>query len=193
MLLAVGLALAGAASANQTQPPPEAERVVPGVRSGFIWDGAGGCWVWGGGFRRGTEGLTASWTGPCPEGPAEGEGRSVIAWREGGREHQMIHTGPLRRGKAEGRGRLEHIAAGEVVVVEEGEFRDDYLVQGRVEFRRNGMVYEGAMRRGQPDGPGRLTTGRDVFEGLWENGCLKAKDGWVAFTRPAAGCEGQPT
>jgi hypothetical protein len=186
--------LPGAAGANQVPPPPEEERVVPGQRSGFVWDGAGGCWVWGGGFRRGTEGLTAHWTGDCPDGPAEGEGRSVISWREGGRENQMVHTGRLRRGKAEGPGRLEHRPSGELVVVEEGEFRDDNLVQGRVEFLREGLVYEGAMRRGQPDGPGRLTIrGREVFDGVWENGCLRAKDGWVSFTRPAAACEGQPT
>ncbi|WP_431272757.1 hypothetical protein [Dankookia sp. P2] len=67
-------------------PPPEAERAVPGGRDGFVSDGAGGCWLWVGGLSAETRDLTATWTGPCPEGPAEGEGRAVTpGGRPGGR------------------------------------------------------------------------------------------------------------
>ena len=53
-------------------PPPEAERAVPGGRDGFVSDGAGGCWLWVGGLTAAAEDVTGTWTGPCPNGPAEG-------------------------------------------------------------------------------------------------------------------------
>lgn len=191
--LVLGCAAAAVAEERRAPPPPEAERIIPGQRSGFVWDGAGGCWVWAGGLKRGVEGLTARWTGACPDGPAEGRGSSAITWREDGRERQMLHEGMLRRGKAEGPGRLTHLDNGEVVAVEEGEFADDYLARGRLEVPRSDILFEGGFRRGQPHGPGRLTTRGQVFEGQWENGCLLTKAGWISFTRPADDCEGSPT
>src|SRR5215213_870964 len=83
-------------------PPPDTERAVPGGHDGYVADGAGGCWLWVGGLTAAAEGVTATWTGRCPDGPAEGEGRAVTSWREAGREKRMIYEGALRRGKAEG-------------------------------------------------------------------------------------------
>jgi hypothetical protein len=188
--LAALLALTLLAAAG---PPPEAERMQRGGRAGFVWDGADGCWVWAGGIAAGPEPVTATWIGLCPDGPAEGKGRSEIRWREGARERAMIHEGYLRRGKAEGIGRLTHLENGEVIAVEEGEFRDDYFVSGRLEFRRGGVVYEGEWRRTQPHGPGRVSIRGREFDGVWENGCLRLKNGWMSFTRPAEECEGRPT
>jgi hypothetical protein len=174
-------------------PPPEDQRMVRGGRAGFVWDGVEGCWVWAGGIPAGLGPVTATWVGLCPDGPAEGKGRSEIRWREGERERTMVHEGWLRRGKAEGPGRLTHLEDGQVIAVEEGEFRDDFFLRGRLELRRGGAVYEGEWRRNQPHGPGRLTVRGEVLDGVWENGCLRVKDGWVAFTRPAEECEGRPT
>lgn len=174
-------------------PPPEAERVVPGGRDGFVADGAGGCWLWVGGLGAGVEGVTGSWTGPCPEGPAEGEGRAVTTWREGGREKQMVYEGVLRRGKAEGTGRLSHYDDGELRVQEEGEYHEDRFVRGRFSVPAAGLVYEGGWFLSGPHGQGRLSIDGKVFEGKWELGCLRAGNAWIAFTRPPKSCDSPAT
>ncbi|MBK1661180.1 hypothetical protein [Paracraurococcus ruber] len=170
-------------------PPPEDQRAIPGQRSGFVADGAGGCWIWVGGLPAAAEGVAGSWTGTCPEGPAEGEGRAVTTWRAAGRERQMVYEGRLRAGKAEGQGRLSHYEEGRLTVREEGEYRDDYLVGGRFEIPAAGLVYEGGWFRDGPHGQGRLQVEGRSFEGRWELGCLKAGDLWIAFTRPPKSCE----
>lgn len=180
------LALLGASGLG---PPPAAERAVPGERSGFISDGAGGCWLWVGGLTASAEGVLGHWTGACPEGPAEGEGRAVTSWRDGGQEKQMVYEGTLRRGKAEGRGQLSHYEGGQLRVQEEGEYRDDYFAGGRFTLPGANLVYEGAWFRDGPHGQGRLTVNGRSFEGRWELGCLKAGPAWIAFTRPPKSCE----
>lgn len=184
------LALLGAAAFG---PPPEAERAVPGQRSGFIADGAGGCWLWVGGLPASAEALTGSWTGSCPEGAAEGEGTAVTTWREAGRERQMVYEGTLRRGKAEGPGRLSHYDAGRLVVQEEGQYHEDYFTGGRFSIPNAGLVYEGAWFRDGPHGQGKLSVDGKVFEGKWEFGCFDAGHAWIAFTRSPQSCEDKAT
>jgi hypothetical protein len=174
-------------------PPTEAERAIPGGRPGFISDGANGCWIWVGGLPAASEGVTGHWTGACPEGPAEGEGRAVTTWREDGREKQMVYEGPLRRGKAEGRGRLTHYEGGQLRVQEEGEYRDDYFTGGRFTIPAADLVYEGGWFRDGPHGQGRLTVNGRTFEGRWELGCLDGGGAWIAFTRPPKSCADQAT
>jgi hypothetical protein len=174
-------------------PPPEDQRLVPGGRAGFVSDGADGCWLWASGLRAGAEGLTASWTGSCPDGPAEGEGRGEVHWREGGTPRAMIYEGRLLRGKSEGRGRLTIMSGKDVVAIQDGEFRDDFFVSGRMELPGAGAVYEGGWLLAHPNGRGRLTINGRVLEGDWRNGCLRLPRGWFAFTRPARECEGTDT
>lgn len=201
VMAAVAMLVLGAATAAGPRPaagaaagpPPEAERVVPGGRSGFADDGGTGCWVWVGGLPRHAAEIRARWSGACPEGPAEGEGRSEITWREGETQRLMVYEGTLRRGKAEGQGVLSHYENGQLVARESGEYRNDHFVGGRVEFLRTGLVYEGGWAPGGPNGPGRLILRGQVFEGNWERGCLRTKQGWISVTRPAAECEGSPT
>lgn len=188
VLAAAGLLLGVAAG-----PPPEAERVVPGGRSGFTDDGGSGCWIWIGGMPRNATEIRARWSGDCPEGPAEGTGRSEMSWREGQTQRMMVYEGTLVRGKAEGEGVLTHYEAGTPTHRETGRYRNDNFVQGRVEFLREGVVYEGGWAPGGPSGPGRLELRGRVFEGNWELGCLRMKEGWVAVKKPAAQCEGAPT
>ena len=174
-------------------PPPEDERFVPGGRGGFVSDGAGGCCLWASGIRAGATDLSASWTGTCPDGPAEGEGRGVVTWREGGNERAMIYEGTMRRGKNEGTGQLTITAGKEVRISQQGTFRDDHFVSGRVEIPAAGIVYEGGWRLSHPNGRGRLVLRGRVFEGVWQNGCLRGPQGWFAFTRPAQECNGLDT
>ncbi|MEO3472150.1 hypothetical protein AAFN86_09810 [Roseomonas sp. CAU 1739] len=174
-------------------PPPDAERLVPGGRGGFVSDGAEGCWLWASGIGGQAVDLTASWTGPCPDGPAEGEGRGVVTWREDGRERAMIYEGAMRRGKNEGAGRLTITAGKEVRVMQQGTFRDDHFVSGRVEIPAAGIVYDGGWLMSHPNGRGRLVLRGRVIEGNWTNGCLRGPQGWFAFTRPAQECNGLDT
>jgi hypothetical protein len=191
--LAIALMLLTAPAAAQRAPaPPEQERLVFGSRDGFLVDDERGCWLWMGGMPAGVTELRLRWSGPCPDGPAEGEGRTTMSWREGAREREMIYEGPLRRGKAVGRGRLAHFVDGEPVMLEAGEYENDYLVSGRIEVPGPGLVYEGAVLRGQPHGQGRLTFRGRSFEGNWERGCLALPGGaHVAFGRPAESCRTQ--
>jgi hypothetical protein len=173
--------------------PPATERVVPGGRAGWATDGAGGCWLWVGGIEAGASDVTARWSGPCPDGPAEGTARSEIRWRVGGQDRGMIYEGPLVNGKAEGHGKLSTTEAGQVIAVEEGFYHDDHLVEGRLEMPRLDLIFEGRMRIGQPHGRGKLILRGQVFEGDWQNGCLEVNGRFIAFTRPVASCEGQNT
>lgn len=188
--LLIPLLLLALPALAQTPPaPPEDQRLAPGQRNGYLMDARNGCWVWTGGMPAGAAELGVRWSGACPEGPAEGQGRAITSWREAGRLREMIFEGRLRGGKAEGPGTLAHMEDGEAVVLESGEYREDYLVSGRIEIPGPGLVYEGGVQRGQPHGQGRLTVRGRQFDGLWQNGCLELKGGdWVAFTRPAASC-----
>jgi hypothetical protein len=105
----------------------------------------------------------------------------------------MIYEGAIRRGKNEGAGRLTLTAGKEIRLIQDGIFRDDYFVSGRVEFPGAGIVYEGGWSRSHPNGRGRLVINGRVFEGDWTNGCLRTPQGWFAFTRPARECEGRDT
>jgi hypothetical protein len=174
-------------------PPPEDQRMVPGGRGGFVNDGGAGCWLWASGIRAGISNLTASWTGPCPEGPAEGEGRAEVRWTEDGVERAMIYEGPIRRGKNEGEGVLTLLAGKEIRLRQTGLFRDDFFVRGRVEIPPAGIVYEGGWLRSLPNGQGRLSARGRVVEGDWVSGCLRTPQGWFAFGRPVTECEGRDT
>jgi hypothetical protein len=186
------LLLATPVLAQRPPAPPEDRLLRPGGREGYVVDASNGCWAWMSGMRPETTDLSYTWTGTCPEGRAEGTGRSTLTWRERGVEKQMIHEGTLRAGKAVGRGTLAHMEDGEAVVLESGEFADDMLVNGRIEVPRAGLVYEGQVLRGQPNGTGRITVRGRVFEGEWRLGCLQVgPEIWLAFGRPAESCRAQ--
>lgn len=183
------LCIALPALAQRAPAPPEGQHLRPGMREGFAVDDRNGCWAWMSGMPRTATEFSLRWTGTCPNGPAEGPGRSTFTWREGGTERQMVHEGTMQAGKAVGRGSLAHIDDGEPVVLETGDFADDMLVRGRIEVPRHGLVYEGEVRRGRPHGRGRLTLDGRQVEGEWQEGCLALPGGvWVAFGRSAESC-----
>lgn len=182
--------LAGAAG---WPDPPEAERFVPGRRAGLVNDGAGGCWLQVGGMGQGISDMRATWTGGCQDSMADGEGRSVISWNDGGEARSMVYQGVLRRGRAEGRGRLTHYRGREVVAIEEGNYRDDHFTGGRFEVPGR-IVYQGGWGMQGPEGEGTAVIEGRRFQGIWQAGCLQAtKTTWISFTRPAQECEGAPT
>jgi hypothetical protein len=183
------LGLAGTAAAQRPPAPPEAQTLGPGRTEGFIVDREKGCWLWMSGMPAESQDMVVTWTGACPTGPADGEGRSVLTWRERGEPREMVFDGTLRGGKAQGRGRLAHFRDGEPLVLESGDYVDDHLVQGRIELPLPGVVYEGGVLRGRPNGPGRLTAQGRSFEGTWAQGCLQLPGGaWLAFNRSVESC-----
>ena len=187
LMLVAALALMAAGE------PPEAERMVPGGRAGWVADPASGCWLWAGGIEAEATDVVATWTGACPDGPAEGQGRAVVSWTSRGATRRMDYQGAVRQGRNEGHGRLVITEDDAVISEEAGLFHDDRLVEGRLVLPRLGLDYAGRLRAGHPHGPGRLSLGGRVFEGDWANGCLPQGDGWVAFTRSAQTCAGQDT
>ena len=188
-LVAAMAVLLGAA----VDPPPEAQRMVPGERDGYVTDGKGGCWIWMGGMPSRAEDVTTAWSGPCPAGPAEGEGTSIMRWHEAGHDREMVFEGSLLRGKAEGQGKLVHRRDGQVIQTEQGSYEDDRFIAGRVEIPSAGLVYEGEWRLNDPHGQGRLSVRGQVFQGIWDQGCLRVGNAWIAFTRPPASCDATPT
>ncbi len=192
----IGRGILGAAAAlllMAAGDPPEAERMVPGGRAGWVADPRSGCWLWAGGIEPGATDVVADWNGACPEGPAMGPGRAIVTWQSRGETRRMDYQGDIIRGKNEGRGKLTITEGGRVVSEEEGVFRDDRLVEGRLALPRLRIEFEGRLLGGHPQGPGRLTVQGRVFEGDWVNGCLQQGDTWVAFTRPVETCAGQDT
>ncbi|MGG5820648.1 hypothetical protein [Falsiroseomonas sp. HW251] len=184
------LAFATPAFAQRPPAPPEAQTLGPGRSEGFVVDAEKGCWLWMSGFGADVSELAVRWSGTCPNGPAEGQGRSVLTWRERGEPREMVFDGMLRGGKAQGRGRLANFRDGEPIALEEGEYVDDYLVQGRIELPGAGLVYEGSVQRGRPNGKGRLTLRGQTIEGEWVQGCLQLRGGaWLAFGRSAESCQ----
>lgn len=181
--------LAGPAQAEMPPAPAAAERLIPGERDGFVTDPTRGCWLWVGGLSDLAAGIEARWNGACPDGPAEGNGRAAILWREGRAVRGMIYDGEVRGGRLEGRGTLAHLRNGEPTIVEAGDYAGDVLRHGRVEVLVQQLIYEGALRNGVPHGPGALRGPRGSFRGTWTDGCLFLPGGsWVAFLRPEDGC-----
>ncbi len=169
--------------------PPEAERLTQGGRQGFVVDPANGCWLWLSGLPPEVENVAVSWTGPCPQGPAEGEGRATFTWREGSRSREMIYDGEVQHGRSVGRGRQAHMLDGEPILLQQGRYVDDYLAEGRMELLREGIIYEGRFAGTRPDGPGKLTLRGRSFEGTWRQGCLEVAPGaWIALGRPPESC-----
>jgi hypothetical protein len=84
LLLASGPALAQTQPPAQPRPapPPAESRAEPG-RPGWKVDARNGCWVWNADPQPGE---TVTWSGRCPRGPAQGQGRGEWRWTEGGNE-----------------------------------------------------------------------------------------------------------
>lgn len=156
-------AVAAAAPAPRramTAPRPAAPPApaAPGG-AGWLVDAANGCWLW---THAAPPGVTASWTGACPRGPAEGPGEARFAWTQDGAARATTVTGNFRRGRIEGEGTA--VAPGGERYT--GGFRDGRgNGRGRILFP-NGNTYEGGIVDDRAQGRGVYTfTNGDRYEG----------------------------
>jgi len=109
-------------------------------------------------------GETISWSGPCKNGFADGQG--VLQWYLNGREDDR-YEGKLEMGWAEGKGALYRAEGGKY----EGDWK--HSVQdgtGRYDGP-DGSWYEGQWKNGKPHGQGqyRRPDGK-IFIGQWVDG-----------------------
>ena len=167
----------------QRPPAPRAETIAgPGV-PGWVVDRANGCWVWNENPERGE---TVRWSGPCPEGPATGEGS--VTWRvtENRRVRNSSYVGSLSEGRPDGRG----VFIGPYGSRSEGSWRAGRQHGLGSSTAPSGHWYVGLWRDGRPDGQGEgFHPQMGSFVGIWADGCLKRADGSVwAVGRPVSEC-----
>ncbi|WP_198374936.1 hypothetical protein [Neoroseomonas rubea] len=162
-VLLLGLLMAPAALARPPAPP-EAERAVPG-RPGWSVAEDSGCWLWN---KNPKEGETLAFTGPCPAGPADGEGEGVWRWTENGRAEVERFGGTLRDGRLEGQGWYEY---GENERYDGAFRRNDFHGHG-VHVWPGGGRYEGLWEDDFPHGQGVYTDADGRVAGMWRSGCF---------------------
>jgi hypothetical protein len=112
-----------------------------------------------------------TWTGPCKDGLADGEG--VLTFFVSGTPHSR-YEGVLRQGWAEGRGKLELPDGSRY----EGEWQQSMEHgMGRREWS-DGSSYDGQWKNGKPHGSGqyRLPDGR-LLMGTWNEGVFEGDEG----------------
>ncbi|MBS7810700.1 MORN repeat-containing protein [Roseococcus pinisoli] len=188
----------------QRPAPPPADSIAAVGKPGWTVDAENGCWVWN---PNPQQEETVRWTGPCPEGPSQGEG--VLAWRyvREGQPGDERYVGTMARGRMHGIGTYLE-STGEVY---QGEFQDG-REQGRglrvfptgrydgewrqgqrhgrgVMFWINGNLFRGEFRNGLPEGPGEYYSVEDGwFRGDWQAGCLRDGNRVAALGKPIEVC-----
>ena len=76
-ILALGAAPGLAQTPHRSRPaPPSSDALAQSGRPGWVVDARNGCWVWA---AEPPPGVTVSWIGACPHGPASGTG--TVEWR----------------------------------------------------------------------------------------------------------------
>ncbi len=189
LVLAVPLlTLSAALIPARAQPAPGAKpspavSAAPQAASpghpGWIADSRTGCRVWDGAP---IESETVTWTGPCVDGLADGEG--ALVRRSNGTVVSMSRS-TKRRG---------HTAGSIVTILQDGtsyagEVQDDVPSGQGVVILADGTRYEGAISAGKPDGEGTLTRADgEVRRGVWHTGCLREGGAETAFLARQADC-----
>ena len=108
-------------------------------------------------------GDTVTWTGPCVDGKASGEGRYV--WRHS--DGVDTYEGSMRDGWPHGHGTETWAIGGGY----EGDFRNGWWHGHGTMTWANGDRYEGSIRYGWPHGQGTMTWANGHrYEGEWRDG-----------------------
>jgi len=133
----------------------------PALAGDWIADGKSGCRVWN---PNPTAQESATWSGSCKDGLAEGTG--VVQWFRGGLPFER-DEGQWQAGRQVGVG-LQIWPTGRY----EGEVRDG-MPHGHGRLFVGDARYEGEFTAGKPNGAGTLRNARGVFEGIWKGGCFR--------------------
>ncbi|MGO4714836.1 hypothetical protein [Bradyrhizobium sp. 2TAF24] len=143
----------------------------------FVADPVSGCKLWNP-HPRPDE--TASWSGACVNGFAEGAGS--LQWLHGGRAYER-DDGVWKDGRQVGRGTQDWGT---------GRY-DGELANGEPEG--HGVLslqtarYDGQFHNGKPNGSGTATRLDGLFKGTWKDGCLVGDPRRIAFGVPSATCQ----
>src|SRR5690242_10870335 len=135
--------------------------VPAAAESGFVADPKTGCRIRA---ANPNPSLSISWSGPCVDGLADGEG--TLRSFNGGKL-ELDYTGTVKKGVLDGHGFIK-FASGETY---DGDIRDGTLTGRAVYTWPNGDRYEGDYRQGHRTGKGKLIFGAksrwpgDVYEG----------------------------
>ena len=135
------------------------------------------CQVWNYGNRN-YEPFT--WSGPCADDKASGQGRLTFRGGEG------VYEGTMRAGKMHGSGVFEWSNGFRY----EGELREGKQHGFGTYVGANGERYEGEWRNGRPNGQGTyVQSDGSVYEGAWRDGCFGSREGrWASIGTTAAAC-----
>ncbi len=143
------------------------------------------------------QGESVSWSGPCENGLANGEGVFILYGKNGNelykysglikdgvREgHAIIeaysykYEGDVKNCVPDGSGKIEYLNKGSNVVSYEGEFkRGLYNGKGAIKYK-DGSVYTGEFKNGLRDGYGtfRGSNGKIIYDGLWKENVFLGK------------------
>ena len=116
-----------------------------------------------------TPGETITWSGPCVNGKASGEGRKV--WR--GSHGESVYEGGMRDGRNHGHGTYTW-ASGDRY---EGGWRNGQFHGHGTYTGASGLRYEGEWSNGKPHGYGIATfPNGPPYEGEWSDGCPNSSD-----------------
>lgn len=122
---------------------------------------------------------TATWTGGCTNGHADGSG--TVQWLQNNKPIEA-DSGAWRDGKQAGKG-VQNWPIGHY----EGELADS-LPNGQGVLTFPKFRYEGQFRDGKPNGIGRLIEGTQTVQGTWKDGCLQDAQRKASIGVPLSAC-----
>jgi hypothetical protein len=126
----------------------------------WIADAKTGCKVWD---PHPSPGESASWSGSCVQGFAEGKG--LLDWLRGGKPYER-DVGEWHGGRQTGEG-SQTWPGGQY----KGQLADS-MPHGRGVLVSGQARYDGAFLSGKPNGQGTLTDSSGTFAGTWSEGCF---------------------
>lgn len=142
----------------------------------FVGDDRNSCKVWD---PHPQPGETASWSGACADGLAQGEG--TVVWSRYGSPFEK-DDGRWEKGRQSGHG-IQDWKTGRY----EGELSEGEP-SGHGVMMLQTSRYEGEFRGGKPNGQGTATNIHGRFEGVWKDGCLSQGKQTIAFAVSPMSC-----
>ena len=122
---------------------------------------------------------TASWSGACVNGLAQGPGS--LQWLNNNKPYEK-DEGEWNEGRQSGQG-TQNWSSGRY----DGELVNGEP-QGRGVLTLPNSRYEGEFRNGKPNGSGTVTNLLGIFSGNWKEGCLESDKRKIAFGVPSSDC-----
>lgn len=183
--------------------PPASSIAEPGKPGWTVFERTG-CWAWN---PNPQQEEVVLWTGPCPEGPAEGEGLLIWRYVEDSAQRAERYVGTMARGRMHGIGTYLD-AEGDIYQGEwqegrehgrglrvwalgryDGEWREGKRHGRGVMFWINGNLFRGEFRDDRPEGLGEYySVEGGWFRGAWLAGCFREGERQAAIGRPIEEC-----